>query len=150
MNPDGSRKRAGKSGRWGARVSAANAIDRVPVSLDAHHRLPTTFASVTSFPLNRAADAGSWILRLVVVRYMTARCTSSGSAAGFHLQVERHEFGQTVPSETAARAPAPAVSPSIHQPYPPPWHWRRPPDGAIGLNLLCQSGDFMDAEFATD
>src|ERR1700731_4399145 len=69
------------------------AIDRVPVSLNSHHRLPTTFAGVTSFfglRAIRAVDAGSRIiLQLVIVRYMAARCTCSGSAAGFHLQVER-------------------------------------------------------------
>jgi hypothetical protein len=45
-------------------------------------------------PIDRVAVSligitGLQILRLVVVRHITARCSYSGSAAGFPLQVER-------------------------------------------------------------
>jgi hypothetical protein len=98
VKPGGSRKRVGKDGGWEARASAApTPIDRVRVSLIGITGLqrPSPVGQVFSLPLNHASDASLRILQLMVVRYVTARCTCSGSAAGFLLQVERREFGQT-------------------------------------------------------
>ena len=81
---------------------------------------------------------------------MTARCTCSGSAAGVRLQVARLECRRTAPSQTPARAPAPAVSPSPRQPSAPP-HLRtlatpcRAPRSAV---LYYEQGNFMGDYFS--
>jgi hypothetical protein len=79
---------------------------------------------------------------------VTARCSCSGSAAGARLLVEWCECGQTASSETAGRAPPRRFHP------PHINHMRSlelatpPPGAAISLDVLYQSGNFMDAQFA--
>ena len=72
------------------------------------------------------------ILRRVVVRYVTAPLHLQRICSGIPLEIVGLDC-----SETAAGAPAPAVSPSPHQPSAPLCVGGASPGTAISFYILC-------------
>src|SRR6266478_8965563 len=82
----------------------------------------------------------------MLVYYVTARCTCSGSAAAVPLQVARPECSQTVGTggRRASKPPLSKQPPTQRSggPRPASSTIRRPPNTSISLNILGYLGNF--------